>query len=108
MQKNNSNPDILIADAQFLIIEGLKVFLGERYRIIACLCSKYELLRALKVHVPDYLILDYFLLDFDGFNDLKELKDRFPNMAIIILTNDITHNELTQLKNIGIRNILHK
>jgi DNA-binding NarL/FixJ family response regulator len=106
--ENESKPGILIADIQFLIIEGLKVFLGEQFRITGCVCSKVELLKMLETHVPDILLLDYSLFDFDGYNDLKEIKAAYPQMGIIILGNHFTRNELVAYNNLGIKHILHK
>jgi DNA-binding NarL/FixJ family response regulator len=106
--KNESRSYILIADIQFLIIEGLKEFLGKEVGIIESVGSKYELLKALSVHVPDLLIIDYSLMDFDGFNDLKKLKESYPKMGIVILTGSLTRNELIEYHHSGIKNILHK
>ncbi|MBN1791422.1 MAG: response regulator transcription factor [Bacteroidales bacterium] len=108
MQSNSNKPNILIADIQALIVEGLRVFLGKHYRIAGSVCSKYELLEALRKQVPDFLIMDPTALNFDGLNDLKEIKERFPDLGIIILTHDIAINELDELKKMGIRHILHK
>lgn len=106
--ENENKPDIIIADIQFLIIEGLKSFLGERYRIAGLVCSKYELQEALGANVPDILIIDYSSLDFDGFDDLKAIRKNYPKMGIIILTNSLTRNELIEYNRSGIKNILHK
>ncbi len=106
--ENESRPDILIADTQYLIIEGLKVFLGERYRITGLAYSKYDLQKALEVKVPDILIIDYSSLDFDGFEDLKVMKRNHQQMAIVVLTNSLTRNELIEYNHSGIKNILHK
>ena len=108
MQRNYNSPNVLIADIQALIVEGLRVFLGKHYRISGSVSSKYELLEALGKQVPDFLIIDHSSMDFDGFNGLKVIKERFPDLGIVILTHDIAYNELVELKNMGIRNILHK
>jgi DNA-binding NarL/FixJ family response regulator len=47
-------------------------------------------------------------LDFEGINDLKEIKESFPALTIIIIINSITRDELKELFNLGINNILHK
>ena len=106
--ENERKPTIIIADIQFLITEGLKSFLGERYRIAGLVCSKYELQEALGAKVPDMLMIDYSALDFDGFDDLKTIRKNHPEMGIIMLTNSLTRNELIEYNNSGIKNILHK
>ncbi len=106
--ENETRPGILIADIQFLIMEGLKAFLDERYRITGCVSSKYELQKALLADVPEILIIDYSSLDFDSFDELRALRESHPKMGIIILTSSLTRNELIEYNNSGIKNILHK
>lgn len=108
MQKTKNRPNILIADIQYLVTEGLKVFLGERYRITGFACSNFELKKALGKEIPDILIIDYSSLDFDGFDDLRALRDSHPEMGIVILTSGLTRTELAEYHNSGIKNILHK
>ena len=100
--------EIIIADAQFLIVEGLKATLGEKYQIAATVNSKSELEIAFLKKIPDLLIIDFYLMDFDGYNDLGKIKNKYPDMGIIILSNSLTRNEIIEYNNLGIKNILHK
>ena len=108
MNKTSQLSEIIIADTQILIIEGLKVLLSETYTVNSIVTSKNELLAQLKVRVPSLLIIDFSILDFDGYDDLRELKTNYPDMGIIILTNNLTRNEVVELHNSGVKNILHK
>jgi DNA-binding NarL/FixJ family response regulator len=108
MKKDVGIPDIIIADTQLLIIEGLKSLLQGRSNNNYTVCSKYELYKTLRNKTAEILIVDYFLLDFDGFNEIKELRKSYPALKIIILTNNISRNELFEFSNLGIKNILHK
>lgn len=108
METKGSTPDILIFDIQLLVIEGLKAILSEDRHVVNTVCSKHELMKVLQVKVPKILLMDYFMVDFDGFDDLRTLRLNFPEMSIIILTNNITRSELIELNNLGVRNILHK
>jgi DNA-binding NarL/FixJ family response regulator len=100
--------DIIIADIQLLVIEGLKALLQGKYTTECCVSSKSELLEALHHNVPRLLIVDYSLLDFNGFDDIKTLKKEFPALGIIVLSNNISRNELVEFNNAGVKNILHK
>jgi DNA-binding NarL/FixJ family response regulator len=108
MNKISQSDDIIIADTQILAVEGLKALLGKKYNISGVVTSKIELFRTLKDKAPRLLILDYVLLDFEGYDDLREIKRAYPGMGIIILTNNPGRNEITEYHNIGINNILHK
>ena len=100
--------DIIIADTQELIIEGLKTILHERYNILGTVSSRTELMETLTLHMPDLIIMDYSQLDFKGIGDLQEIKKLYPDIGIVILTGHINRNDLIAFNNAGIKNILHK
>jgi DNA-binding NarL/FixJ family response regulator len=108
MSTAEKKSDIIIADNQFLVIEALKTVLDNRYQINNVVRSVRDLKNTLKAGIPKLLIIDYSLLDFNGFDDLREIRKLYPLMEIIILTNSLTRNELTEFNNLGIKNILHK
>lgn len=99
---------ILIADIQYLVVEGLKSALGNRYVLMDSVQSKSELHQAIRRQVPDILFIDYGALDFDGFSDLISLRSDFPNMQIVITSNVITPKEFNEYTRCGIRHILLK
>ena len=102
--------NILIADSQFLITESLNVILQEEenYVVKQIVCNKYDLLKALCAIPINLLIVDFSLIDFESFSDLKELKREYPQLHILILTNIVSKNDLIEYNNIGIKNILFK
>jgi DNA-binding NarL/FixJ family response regulator len=108
MNKNTHSDEIVIADTQTLITEGLKALLSENYTILSTVTSKSELIHTLGVKVPRLLIIDFLQLDFDGYDELKDIKTKYPEMGIIILTNNLIRNEILVYHNLGIKNILHK
>jgi DNA-binding NarL/FixJ family response regulator len=108
MNKTEEKINLIIADNQFLIIEALKTILGYQYNINAIVSNTGDLILALRSEVPNILITDYSLLDFNGFDELREIRKMYPLLVIVILTNNITRNELGEFKNLGIQNILHK
>jgi DNA-binding NarL/FixJ family response regulator len=102
--------NILIADSQYLVTESLKVILQENsgYSIKQIVCNKFDLLTALESASISILIVDFSLMDFESFSDLKEIKKAYPQIHILILTNTVSKNDLIEYNNIGIKNILFK
>jgi DNA-binding NarL/FixJ family response regulator len=108
MNPDKKKPTLLIAEIQYLIIEGLKSLLSDRFIFKGSADSKQSLLNALEVIKPDFLIMDFLLFDFKDFDELKDLKNNHPATTIVILTNSVTRKDLLEFKQIGIRNIIHK
>jgi DNA-binding NarL/FixJ family response regulator len=101
-------PEMVIADTQVLIIEGLKALLSAKYNISCVAGSKAELLSCLKQHEPKILMLDYCLLDFDNLEELENLKKTYNKTGIVILTNHISNQDIHDYNKAGIKHILHK
>jgi len=101
---------IVIADTQFLVVESLKSLLGndERWSIAAVVSSQYELLKVLEKEACQLLITDNALIDYDNPEDLQKIKQKFPKLSILILTNSLTKAEFAELNKIGIKNIIYK
>jgi DNA-binding NarL/FixJ family response regulator len=100
--------NIVIADNQYLIIEALKSILGDYYNVLSVVGSRKDLNISLQTLDPDLLIVDYLLLDFNGIDDLRDIKTNYPKLCIIILSNSLTLKELTGFHNMGINTMLHK
>lgn len=101
---------IVIADSQFLVVETLKTLLEQdgRFSLGGIVQSKYELNKMLRESNFNLLITDINLIDYDGIADLYKLKQDFPKLSFLILTNSISKAEFTELNKIGIRNIIYK
>lgn len=100
--------DIIIADTQYLIVQGILSIVTFPFEIKKIVECKVDLLESLQNEKYNVLIIDYAAFDFDGYNDLKEIKKMYPELGIIILTNNMSRIELNEFNNIGIRNILYK
>ena len=100
----------MIADPQFLVVESLKMLLNqdEQFSVQDVAQTKRELTISLSNAMIDLLIIDPILLDFDGFDELKQVKMLYPDINILVLTNSITKTEFTEFSKIGIRNIIYK
>lgn len=107
---NHSEYKIVIADTQFLVVEALKSLLAndERLSVAGIVTTKDELLNFLVKNSIQLLITDPASLDFEQSYDLQFIKQQFPQLAILILTNSISKDEFTRLTRVGIKNILNK
>jgi len=107
---NHSEYKIVIADTQFLVVEALKSLLAndERLSVAGIVTTKDELLNFLVKNPIQLLITDPASLDFEQSYDLQFIKQQFPQLAILILTNSISKDEFTRLTRVGIKNILNK
>ena len=54
------------------------------------------------------LITDFANIDYDGLDDLKNIRQKYPQISILILTNTITKAEFANLTKLGIKNIVYK
>lgn len=106
----NSKNNVVIADTQFLVIEALKSLLSSdsRFSITAIVGTQYDLNNTLKTESCQLLITDFNLIDFEGLGDLQELRKKFPDLAILILTNSLSKSDITELSKIGIRTVVYK
>ena len=102
-----AKPKILIADSQFLIVESLVHILEDEKKYILCgiADNRYTLIKLLQLNMPDLLITDVNLIDYDSPDDLKSLTKDYKNLSVLILTNQLTQEELRKLLKSGIKNI---
>ena len=100
-------PKILIADSQFLIVESLVHLLEDEKTYILCgiADNRDSLIKLLQLNLPDLLITDVNLIDYDSPDDLKSIIDEYKNLTVLILTNQITQSELGKILKSGVKNI---
>ncbi len=101
---------VIIADAQFLVVEGLKSLISadETYLIAGVAGTKSDLYKLLAKSRHDLLITDFSNIDYDGIDDLSVIRQNYPQLSILILTNSISKAEFTGFTKLGIRNIIYK
>ena len=101
---------VIIADSQFLVVEALKslIMTDHNYTLTGIAPAKYDLLKLLESNQADLLISDFVNIDYDGLDDLKNIKQKNPQLSILILTNTISKQEFAELTRLGIKNIIYK
>lgn len=79
---------VMIADDQELIRESLKIVLSTHVDIdvVDTASDGFEVLKCLEKYVVDVILMDIRMPGMDGVMATKEVKAKYPNTKIIILT----------------------
>ncbi|SEM50488.1 two component transcriptional regulator, LuxR family [Ligilactobacillus sp. WC1T17] len=79
---------VLIADDQQLIRESLKIVLNATDDIkVTDICADgFEVLKSIAKNQPDVILMDIRMPKMDGTLCTKEVKAKYPNIKVIILT----------------------
>ncbi len=79
---------VLIADDQELIRQSLKIVLESRENIVVTDVAQdgQEVIRSIRKNPPDVILMDIRMPKMDGVQCTKVIKERYPDMKIIILT----------------------
>jgi DNA-binding NarL/FixJ family response regulator len=101
---------VVIADSQFLVVHAIKSLIGadKRFSFAGVASSRIDLNKLIDNSRPNLLITDFATIDYDGIEDLKNIKEKNPPLSVLILTNSITKSEFNALTRIGIKNIIYK
>jgi DNA-binding NarL/FixJ family response regulator len=101
---------IIIADSQFLIVESLAGMINnsDRYTLHAITGTKHELYSVLETVDQALLITDPLLMDYNGMDDLIKVRQKYPQISILILTQSITKIEFVELRKAGITSVIFK
>lgn len=99
MQQNVNHDCILIVDDDEVLLETLASISKELSPNIFTAGSKAEAMKVLKTQVIELLILDVVLPDGNGLEMLKQVREEFPRLKVIIITGskDI-HNAVYALR----------
>jgi len=106
----NKIDNVIIADSQYLVVEAIKSLIGndERYILAGVADSQKDLNKLLETAQNGLLITDFSNIDYDGLDDLKNIREKYPQISILILTNTINKSEFAGLTKVGIKNIIYK
>ena len=101
---------VLIADSQFLITESLKRLLNDEgtYMAGTIATGKNEIIKSLTDNEVSVLIIDPSSIELNSNSEIKEIRENFPKLKIIVLTNSASKTELHELNSLGITNIILK
>ncbi len=102
--------NVIIADSQFLVSETVKNLIqeDERFALAGVAVTRQELISLLRTTRNGLLITDLATIDYSGPDDLRTLREEFPQIRVLILTNSLNKIEFLALTRFGIRNIVYK
>jgi len=106
----NKVDNLVIADSQYLVVEALKSLIAsdKKYFLAGVAGTQSDLYKILENIGSGLLITDIANIDYDGIDDLKNIRQNYPQISVLILTNTISKAEFTGLTKSGIRNIIYK
>jgi DNA-binding NarL/FixJ family response regulator len=102
--------NIAIADKHAIFRNSLKSFLSEQDNLQVCLHAPdiVDLLDKFQTIPIDVLIMDIFPPDWNGFETLKNIRSRYPEMRILLLTMHSDMDLICQFLDCGIHGFLSK
>lgn len=79
---------VLIADDQQLIRQSLQIVLEQKedLDVLESVGNGFLVLQSIKINQPDVILMDIRMPHMDGVQCTKEIKEKYPNIKIIILT----------------------
>ena len=79
---------VLIADDIKILRQGLKVVLeqDEEIEVIALASNGKEACEKCSVYVPDVVLMDMRMPDYDGAYGISSIKDKYPDIKVLVLT----------------------
>lgn len=79
---------IVIAEDQTLVRQGLRSLLEseKKIKIVAEAGDGIEAIRCVEKHKPDLVLLDLAMPKMSGLSALKDIKNRYPETKILVLT----------------------
>jgi len=101
---------ILLADDHQIVLDGLKLILNNypHFEIIGEKENGKEVLDFIEIEKPDVLITDINMPVMDGITCSKKIKEKYPEIKIIILTMYSQKSFIKEIVSIGIDGCLLK
>lgn len=79
-------PRLILVDDHAMMLEGLKVMLEPDHDIVAMVSNGKEVCGAVEGHRPDVVLLDISLPGRSGLEIAAEIRRRFPETKVLIVT----------------------
>jgi len=101
---------IVIADSQALIHLGFNAMLSkfEAAEIVGNVYSRSAFLSTIEESNPDILIVDPFLPEFVDLEEIRDIRERYPQLNILAISSDIRTYRVYQAINEGIKGYISK
>jgi DNA-binding NarL/FixJ family response regulator len=101
---------IVMADNQYLVTRSVTDIIRDRLHlsVSVVVTDRNDLEKIMKEGLLSLLIIDISQFDFVNPADLKKFLITDTRIPVLVLTNGLTKNELSELQVIGVKNILFK
>lgn len=101
---------VMIADDQTILAEGIKSVLetSDQIEVIALVSDGAEAIRKIAENKPDVVLLDIRMPNMNGVVATKEIKTRWPEIKVIILTTFDDSDDILNAINYGASGYLLK
>lgn len=85
---NNSRIKVLIADDHSVVRSGLGAFLQvfDDFKLVGEAANGKEAIAACAARQPDVVLMDLVMPEMDGARATKEIREKYPNIQVIVLT----------------------
>ncbi len=77
---------VLLADSHKIMLEGLTFLLKSTFEIVGMVSDSNTLLEAAETLKPDVVVGDLSMPAFHEDNVVRQLKDRYPELKVIVLS----------------------
>ncbi len=101
-------PSILIVDDETSILKSLSGILSDEGFETITATNGYEALKILESESPDLVLLDIWMPGIDGIDTLKEIKKKFPEIQVIMVTGHGTFETAVNATKIGAFDFIEK
>ena len=104
---------ILIVEDHPIYREGMKMALSFselKCTVMAALTNMKEAIEYIESHLGelDLVLLDYFLPDGSGLDVIRFIKERCPEVKVLVVTSAVDAPEVISLRNLGIGGVISK
>lgn len=99
--------NILVVDDELGVRESLRMVLKDDYNVLTA-ANGQECLEMIKERNASLVILDVRMPDIDGIEVLKQIKDRCPQLPVIVLTGVGTHRIAAEAIKLGAVDLIVK
>lgn len=101
---------LVLADDHPIFLQGLRQLLDAAggFQVVACNDNCKDALRAVEKHLPDIVIVDLRMPQLSGLELLAEIRHREIDVRVVILTAEITEQELLEAVRLKVNGIVLK
>jgi len=99
---------LLVVDDEQEICDFLKTFFEERDYEVDTASSGFQALEQVKAVRPHVVLLDVHMPGMDGMKVLKEIKERYPKVKVIMVTAIETQEKIEEAMRLGADNYITK